>query len=399
MGWREQLKASPASFRGVPFQVLDHSLEGGRRHAVHEYPQRNRPFVEDLGARTRRFRLEGFIVGENYRTNRDELLKACTTAGEGNPGGELVHPYFGAIQVACDSIRVREASQEGGMCRVSLSFVESGTAPRPRIGVNAGAAADSQSENLNDLTAAQIARVLKGAGEVQEVRDATSGALAAAGEFMQSMSLNGLTQDIAAFSDQATSLVNDAAELATSPASLAAAVWDAGNALYNAAGNALEGLFAFEVLFGVDNTLGGLSSTNSQAADSNITATTDLIYSMAIAGAVRSAVRADFPSRQDAEQARDRIAAQVDLLSESADDGTYDGLRDLLATLVAGTPNPGLQLPNLEDVVLPAVLPSLVLAWNRYGDTARELELVARNNPPRPGFLPGGVTLQVLVDA
>lgn len=399
MGWREQLKASPASFRGVPFQVLDHSLESGRRHAVHEYPQRDRPFVEDLGARTRRIRLDGFIIGENYRATRDALLLACTTEGEGNPGGELVHPYFGAIQVACESIRVREASAEGGMCRVSLSFVESGVGPRPRIGINAGAAADSQSEILSDLTADQIARVLKGAGEAQQVRDATSGVLQEVGETMQSMSLNGLIQDVAAFADKATSMVNEASALATAPARLAAAVWAAGEALFNAAGNALEGLFAFEVLFGVDNTIGGLGSTNELAADSNKLATTDLVYAMAIAGAVRSAVRADFPSRQDAEAARDRIAAQIDLLSESAADGPYDGLRDLLTTLVAGTPNPGLALPNLEDIVLPSSLPSLVLAWNRYGDTARELELVARNNPPRPGFLPGGVTLQVLVDA
>ena len=43
----------PASFRGVSFQVDVASLSAGRRVQVHEYPQRDQPWVEDLGRATR----------------------------------------------------------------------------------------------------------------------------------------------------------------------------------------------------------------------------------------------------------------------------------------------------------------------------------------------------------
>ena len=50
----EQLQK--ASFRGVPFEVTSASLTAGRRTVVHEYPQRDKPYVEDLGRASRKLR-------------------------------------------------------------------------------------------------------------------------------------------------------------------------------------------------------------------------------------------------------------------------------------------------------------------------------------------------------
>lgn len=399
MGWREELR--PASFRGVPFQVLDSTFEGGRRHAVHEYPQRDNPFVEDLGRMAESFRLEAFILGDDYMARRNALARVCRTRGttRGLPGGELVHPYLGSMQVVCEGFRIRETFAEGRMARVSLRFREAGAEARPLSGNSSASRADAQSSALNGLSAAQIARVLKTAGHAQEVRDSTAGVLRDLGGIMEAVDLTGAARDVAAFRDRATSLINDAAVLATAPASLAAAVWDAADAILVAAGNAAEGLFAYEALFGIDNSIGGGSSTVEKSSDGNKLATVAIVQAAAIGGAMRAAVRADFDSLPESEAARDRLLARIDILAETADDDTYQALRDLQATASEGIPKPGRQLAELEEVVLAETIPSLVLAWDLYGDASRESEIVARNNVPRPGFLPAGVPLQVLVDA
>ena len=51
MSWREKLR--PASFRGVPFKVVDDKTPVGRRVVVHEYPRRDSSYPEDNGKKTR----------------------------------------------------------------------------------------------------------------------------------------------------------------------------------------------------------------------------------------------------------------------------------------------------------------------------------------------------------
>ena len=121
MAWRDNLL--DASFRGVAFGVNDTEAPiAGRRLAVHEYPGRDEPFVEDLGRRTKRWEIEAFVVGDEYADARDALIEACDMPGP----GELVHPYLGSLQVACTACSLVERTREGRMARFTLSFVEAG---------------------------------------------------------------------------------------------------------------------------------------------------------------------------------------------------------------------------------------------------------------------------------
>ncbi|EPR0211413.1 DNA circularization N-terminal domain-containing protein, partial [Escherichia coli] len=47
MAWKDRLVE--ASFRGVPFKVEDEGAPVGRRVETHEYPNRDKPYTEDLG--------------------------------------------------------------------------------------------------------------------------------------------------------------------------------------------------------------------------------------------------------------------------------------------------------------------------------------------------------------
>lgn len=47
-GWKTRYQQ--ASFRGVPFAVVRHETQLGQQTVVHEYPQRDTPWTEDMGA-------------------------------------------------------------------------------------------------------------------------------------------------------------------------------------------------------------------------------------------------------------------------------------------------------------------------------------------------------------
>nr|DAO40637.1 MAG TPA: DNA circularization protein [Caudoviricetes sp.] len=132
-GWSARLR--DASFRGVPFSVEDDESSFGRRVQVHEYPNRDKPFTEDLGRATRRISINAYLIGDGYADQRDKLIAAIETAGPGT----LVHPFYGEMQGSIDGqVRVIHSSSEGRMCRVSFQFVESGELSFPTAGVATG---------------------------------------------------------------------------------------------------------------------------------------------------------------------------------------------------------------------------------------------------------------------
>src|SRR5215475_12364591 len=132
--WRARLR--PASWRGVPFFVDEAGGEVGRRFEMHEYPQRDTPWAEDLGRKQRRWTLAGYVLGPGYMGTRDRLRAACEQAGT----GKLVHPYLGDMTVVCEGFRFRERDAEGGICRFDLAFAEPGTPGAPWSSRAAGAA-------------------------------------------------------------------------------------------------------------------------------------------------------------------------------------------------------------------------------------------------------------------
>ncbi|MBX6386930.1 MAG: DNA circularization N-terminal domain-containing protein [Microbispora sp.] len=118
--WTEGLR--PASFRGVPFSVLSAEAGLARRTAVHEYPFRDDVWVEDLGGGRNTFGLTGFLVGDDVISLRDDMQAAAQTPGP----GELIHPTFGSLTVACVDFRTAERWDAGRVIELSFAFVRAG---------------------------------------------------------------------------------------------------------------------------------------------------------------------------------------------------------------------------------------------------------------------------------
>lgn len=127
MAWRDTLR--PNSFRGVPFNVEEGGLSGGRRIALFEFPKRDDPFPEDMGRRARRFTITGYVVGPNYTIERDALIFALEQEGP----GILVHQTLGQRLVVAEPFSARESTRRGGMCEIEMTFTEAGASMTSRI--------------------------------------------------------------------------------------------------------------------------------------------------------------------------------------------------------------------------------------------------------------------------
>jgi prophage DNA circulation protein len=123
----------PASFKGVPFGVIDASDSRGRVTVTHEFPLRDRVFVEDMGRSQRTIQLTAFVVGPGYDKRRDALIAVLEEPGPGT----LVHPWLGTFQVSLASpATITHSAQDGGLVSFQLNFVEDAvdeSEPKPSI--------------------------------------------------------------------------------------------------------------------------------------------------------------------------------------------------------------------------------------------------------------------------
>lgn len=145
----EQLQ--PASFRGVPFEVEASGITVGRRTVVHEYPQRDRPYVEDMGRATRNITLQCFVVGSDYLEQAQALMHELEEPGPGT----LIHPWLGEMEVTISSVSELQFDQGLGVASVTITATEAGDLELPAV------TADEDTEALEAADAVEKSAVDK----------------------------------------------------------------------------------------------------------------------------------------------------------------------------------------------------------------------------------------------
>ncbi len=111
-----------SSWRGVPFITLSADTHIGRKKAIHDYPFRDLPWIEDMGRATRKFKVTGFLIGDDVINQRLSLMQACEKPGP----GELLHGTLGKITVdllECDFV---EKWDEQRYFEVTMQFAQGG---------------------------------------------------------------------------------------------------------------------------------------------------------------------------------------------------------------------------------------------------------------------------------
>ena len=110
----------------------------GRRVANHEYPTEDEDipnYPEDVGSVTKEFTFDAYVLGGNYDFQRNALEAVCNQRGTGT----LVHPYRGTMTAICTAFKVVESSKEGGIARISLTFLQGGRNSTPTVQTDHGA--------------------------------------------------------------------------------------------------------------------------------------------------------------------------------------------------------------------------------------------------------------------
>jgi len=397
MKGQQYVMAGVAKFREAAFFVETTERAGGRRTVRHDYPFRDAPFFEDLGRAVRTIPVEGHVVGPDYAAARDSLIAALEAPGP----GRLDHPWYGPRTVVCTSFRVREASAEAGIVRFSMEFEESEPTPLPMITPAALEAVSASTETFVNCLNLRAARWAPKDYRYPTLLDSSIAAVKAASAALtaaMSPVVKGI-QAAAAFKAATNLLISSVDSLVRKPLDVLGSAIAVVDSLTDIP--PLPGVRAWLRAFGFSPGVRPPATTPARVQEGDLFDLIGWLFralfaAQAALAAAQAADAGAFDSYDAAVATRDGVCDAVEALLDDADDDSFAALEQVRADLVRAVPGEASDLPRLVRYQPPITLPSLVLAQRLYGDATMEADLVARNGVNRPGFVPGGIPLEVL---
>lgn len=401
MSWRDSYQ--PGSFRGVPFITESHERSGGRRVETHEFPGRDDPLTEDLGRRARQFRIECFVVGDDYYPARDALIDALEAEGPAT----LIHPWHGSRYVNALEFSTGE-DQAGGYAWFSITFGEAGAEPSltalPDTAVQARAVASETLEAAPTEFADRFS-IDSWPSFVEDAADSLVSMVSSASEIAAGLS-GGAGSALGAF-DAALRLVG-ADGLLRSPLALGQAIVGLVSVVSVLGGSRAQQIAALRhVGESLDSPAIVPGATPARDAQrENQAAIVHLVRSAVAAELVNITSFASFASYDEAAEAQQSLADLLDgwgiAAADAGEDSRADTFDSLRLALVRDIAARGGNLAREYAYPLASTQPALVIAGRLYGAVTdlgdRADDLVMRNDIPHPGFVPGGAELQVLTD-
>ncbi|WP_313109621.1 DNA circularization N-terminal domain-containing protein [Atlantibacter sp.] len=426
MSWKDRLQ--DASFRGVPFKVEDESSPVGRRVETHEYPNRDKPYTEDIGKITSRPSFSAYVVGDDCFDQRDRLIEALNKPGPGT----LIHPTYGEMNVCVDGeIRVSTTKTEGRMVRFDLKFVEAGELSYPTSGAATAKVLSSSCSALDDC----ISDGFKAFG-MDGMPDFIQGGVVERAGGMLGYVSDAMKMVDGSVSDAARLLQGDISVLLPPPSSgkgfidALQKMWRTGNRLYGNTGDIIRMVKTLaNISMGKDLAPHGVWKTESQstrwqteqgntvAGAIRTTALSEAAYAVstlpapvassqggvsgqtpavmanvshpALSNAPPNTSEPDTPSWEELTAVRDTLNVAIDReMSRTNDDRVFIALRRLKADLNTDLTQRLRQSDKTVTVIPSDTGPALVMAAYAYDDANRAEEIVQRNRIAHPGFLP-----------
>lgn len=229
-----------ASWRGVVFSVRSEDLpDGGRKIALHDFPNSDERFVEDLGEIPPRFTITAFVHGLDWLDRARSLESALREAGP----GRLVMPTFGAWTVWALPYSKSASQTAVGEIEFRLEFATSRTV----AGI-----VESTSTAETVFSAGDSAR--------GSIGDAFGGIFSTPGD---SLGFGAMLSDVTAAANSAFSAVSNlmnAESLGEATSALRSLLGDAGGLLSDPINLALE-------FFGIEEDASGLWQIISEGLD------------------------------------------------------------------------------------------------------------------------------------
>lgn len=414
MSWRDELQ--PGSYNGVAVAFQGDDASFGRRVKLHEYPLRDIPFAEDLGRKARQFAIECFMVGADFMQRRDALIAELERAGPGT----LVHPYYGTLRVTLvEAGRIRHSSREGGMCTISLTFVESGERTFPAVSADtvqqldsvADAAIHAVNIDFDDIVithyhpefvrASLIDNISIGLETLRSVKDRIGAVNGTINDYLSPVAqLDGVIDGIA---NNLVTLINTPLTLATEISAVIGSIFSGAQRVADALSNykaVRDTVAAYNPV--PQTTPSRVQQAQNQDAAARLFRAASLIEAtraitnLSQRTAITSNQQSPFDSRNDAEAVRDDLLVEMDNEQLTGSDDVYLAFADLQHKWIAHINAHGQTLQRVAYVALNSGLPSLVFAQQLYGNIDLEFDIVSRNRARRPALLDTTLPLEYL---
>lgn len=392
MGWIDNFRQ--AKFRNVPFYVPGADNSGGRRGAVHEFPKKDIPYVEDMGRKAKQFVLEAYILGEDYYSGRDALIEALDKEGI----GKLIHPYYGSIDVFCTNYSYRETVQETRMVRFTMTFIEAGALTYPV----------SIIDTVNNVAA-------KKRTALQKIKDAFEKAYSIARVPYT------VSQNVISTIDKGLNLIEDTKRVVSAVASFQEDIDNIRGKIYQLAYDVqdLAQEFLDVITFATnreDSFPAAIENVKDQFKEMNILwefvpeqqiidedpaiIFSDYIQQNAVINALGLVSLIEYDSYDEAIKYRDIVFNKLEgILLTVNDDDLYIALYDLKTAVAQDIESRGELLSRLATYRLNNSLPAVVVSHNLYGNIDQEQDIIDRNRIENPNFVPGGIDIEVLINA
>lgn len=380
------------SFRGAEFRIAqdkEPSAEIGRRNVLHEYPQRDIPYAEDLGRAARRFDIDAFVM---TGADMDVLLGACEEPGP----GRLVHPWFGSHLVQLDGrAKVSAPGVEGGTWGFTATFVEAGENTEPDASVDTAASllgAADLLESALDLSFAD--------GWIDEVMGLAARASGLVGQLCSWVEQFLGPIERAGFALQL--LLQPIIGLINQPKALAS-LWQTRIAgLLTITDNPFSGRTPWKGLLDGSGSQTALllPATESRGGRLPLPEMTPgmaaHVRGTAIVEAARVLPEIDLPGREELLDVRDFLLEAIAAEQATASHAVYEAYAELRLAIINEVWSRLPTLPEVSRIAIRQTEPALVICYRVLGDLAMYDDMVARNRIRHPGFVPAGKMIEVL---
>lgn len=389
--WKDNFREG--SFRGVQFFTESHQETGGRRKQDREFAKRETGNSEDLGKRLKNFTLEIFVMGDDYFTQRDDLVKAL----DGEGPGVLRHPYRGVRTVQAGNYTLTETVGEGRLARFSVEFTEAGEVKFPDQAeddlLNATNNANAAIENSSNL----FEQALDTVGQAAFVIQAAADDVAALVDNIES-AITAVTEPVANLTFAIRNLKADINDLIQLPGELAGritSVFDDLLAEFEDDPETSEKILGNFNSTLDDNFTPAVGDTPSRETQrGNQTAVQNFGNQVGLSNQAKAAVEVEFTSTEAALESRNAVVEGLDLQLDLADDDDlFQSIKDLQTSLTKAVPAIGTS--ELISFTPVSTTPAIVIAHDLFEDLDKETEIIEQNNIEHPGFVPGGDEIQV----
>ena len=382
MAWKDNLRQG--SFRGIEFFTQDSQASGGRRSVLHQFPNRETPYSEDMGRAARTYTIQGHVIGDDYF----EQKRILTNAFEKRGPGELIHPYYGSLFVQVSDINVSESNLEGAIAVFTAKFTEAGNNRFPK--------------SVNDKAAILEENVNKSLVAIKDDFD-NSFSISSLPAFAVDSARNLVELSQKTFDDAVkpfNGVAEDLADLAFSTRNLVAETNDSFALLEKSltiASDRRKSLSSFYD-FSDDLTVDESTPIRVQQADNSRSYNSFMKRSSVVKGAL-AAINSDYTTFEDAELARNEIVDVIEIelgLITEVDGDTFQALSDVKASLVDSLPDVDSDLPSIRKINLNTDSNSLLVSYEEYGNIDSEQDIISRNKIRHPGFVDPLKELEVI---